>query len=82
MRRAVVGWNENIGPIGQQILDTLFVKLTNPPRDIQAEGLPINVVPLVRTVSHITVLLDDNTLLSVLGEQIMALINFKMTDYT
>ncbi|KAJ6522930.1 hypothetical protein DFH09DRAFT_938153 [Mycena vulgaris] len=79
---AVVGWDESIGPIGQRILDTLFVKLINPPRDIQVEGLPINVVPLVRTVSHITVLLEDDTLLSVLREQIVALINFGMTDYT
>ncbi|KAJ6527314.1 hypothetical protein DFH09DRAFT_810471, partial [Mycena vulgaris] len=31
---AVVGWDENTGPIGQRILDTLFVKLINPPRDI------------------------------------------------
>ncbi|KAJ6544559.1 hypothetical protein DFH09DRAFT_1249304 [Mycena vulgaris] len=44
-------------------------------------GLPINILPLVRTVSHITVLLN-NILLSVLREQIMALINFGMTDYT
>ncbi|KAJ7633728.1 hypothetical protein B0H17DRAFT_961652, partial [Mycena rosella] len=51
-------------------------------RNIQIEGLEENVVPLVRTVSHVTILLEDDTLLSVLREQIVALINFGMTDYT
>ncbi|KAJ7452797.1 hypothetical protein FB451DRAFT_1050601 [Mycena latifolia] len=78
----VVGWDESVGPIGQRILDTLFVQLVKPPRNIQVEGLPPNIVPLVRTVTHITVLLADDTLLSVLREQVVALLNFGMTDYT
>ncbi|KAJ7476477.1 hypothetical protein FB451DRAFT_1033426, partial [Mycena latifolia] len=79
---AVVGWDESVGPLGQKVLDTLFVKLINPPKNIQVDGLPPNVVPLVRTVSHVTILLEDDTLLSVLREQILALVNFGMTDYT
>ncbi|KAJ7710919.1 hypothetical protein B0H17DRAFT_914782 [Mycena rosella] len=79
---AVVGWDESVGPMGQKVLDTLFVELINPPRKIQVKGLPENVVPLVRTVSHLTVLLEDDTMLSVLREQIVALVNFGMTDYT
>ncbi|KAJ7697463.1 hypothetical protein B0H17DRAFT_866647, partial [Mycena rosella] len=79
---AVVGWDESVGPMGQKILHTLFVELINPPHTVQIEGLPKNVVPLVRTVSHVTILLEDNTLLSVLREQIVALVNFGMTDYT
>jgi hypothetical protein len=38
----VVGWDSAIGPSGQRILDTLFVRLTNPPRDIQIPDLPLN----------------------------------------
>ncbi|KAJ6494130.1 hypothetical protein DFH09DRAFT_880356, partial [Mycena vulgaris] len=64
------------------ILETLSVKLINPLWDIQIEGLPINVVPLVWTVSHIAVLLEDNTFLFALREQIVALINFGTTNYT
>ncbi|KAJ7077795.1 hypothetical protein C8R44DRAFT_555952, partial [Mycena epipterygia] len=66
----VCGWDESLGPAGQRILDTLFVKLVNPPRQIQIAGLPVNVVPLVRTVTHLTALLQDDTLLSVLREQV------------
>ncbi|KAJ6545640.1 hypothetical protein B0H19DRAFT_955532, partial [Mycena capillaripes] len=78
----VCGWDSSEGPSGQQVLDTLFVRLKNPPRKIQINGLPENVVPLVRTVTHITVLLSDDTLLSVLREQVVCLLNFGMTDYT
>ncbi|KAJ6467983.1 hypothetical protein C8R47DRAFT_990276 [Mycena vitilis] len=64
------------------MLETLFVRLVNPPRTIQIGDLPENVVPLVRTVTHITCLLSDDTLLSVLREQVVCLLNFGMTDYT
>ncbi|KAJ7130031.1 hypothetical protein C8R43DRAFT_896365 [Mycena crocata] len=78
----VCGWTSSMGPVGQNVLDTLFVRLVNPPRDIQIEGLPINVVPLTRTITHITCLLSDDTLLSVIREQVIVLLNFGMTDYT
>ncbi|KAJ7016600.1 hypothetical protein C8F04DRAFT_981158 [Mycena alexandri] len=78
----VCGWHATEGPAGQQVLETLFVRLVKPPKKIQITGLPENVVPLVRTVSHITVLLEDDTLLSVLREQVVCLLNFGMTDYT
>jgi hypothetical protein len=78
----VVGWDESVGPVGQRVLDTLFVKLEKPPRHIQLPGLPENVVPLIRTANHITVLLEDDTLLSILREQVVLLINFSMTDYS
>ncbi|KAJ7155807.1 hypothetical protein C8R46DRAFT_847633, partial [Mycena filopes] len=78
----VCGWHASEGPAGQQVLDTLFVRLINPPRKIKIGDLPENVVPLVRTVTHVTILLDDDTLLSVLREQVVCLLNFGMTDYT
>ncbi|KAJ7114875.1 hypothetical protein C8R44DRAFT_629697, partial [Mycena epipterygia] len=66
----VVAWDANVGSAGEHVLETLFVKLVDPPRDIQIQDLPLNVVPLVRTVTHITVLLPDDTLLSVLRQQV------------
>ncbi|KAJ7883592.1 hypothetical protein B0H13DRAFT_1629001, partial [Mycena leptocephala] len=77
----VVGWDSAIGPSGQRILDTLFVRLTNPPRDIQIPDLPLNVVPLARTSNHVTCLLRDDSLLSIMRDQVMVLPNFAMTDY-
>jgi hypothetical protein len=78
----VCGWHASEGPAGQQVLETLFVRLINPPRNIKIADLPENVVPLVRTITHITCLLQDDTLLSVLREQVVCLLNFGMTDYT
>jgi hypothetical protein len=77
----VVGWDSAIGPSGQRTLDTLFVRLTNPPRDIQIPDLPLKIVPLARTSNHVTCLLREDSLLSITREQVMVLPNFAMTDY-
>jgi hypothetical protein len=78
----VVGWDSSYGPFGQPVLDTLFVKLVNPPRTVSIADLPENVVPLPRVSTNTTVLLEDDSLLSVNREQVVALLNFGMTDYT
>ncbi|KAJ7661750.1 hypothetical protein B0H17DRAFT_953470, partial [Mycena rosella] len=46
----IVGWDSSVGPQGQLILDTLFVKLVKPPRDVQIADLPINVVSAQRLI--------------------------------
>ncbi|KAJ7927065.1 hypothetical protein B0H13DRAFT_1542437, partial [Mycena leptocephala] len=48
----VVGWSEGVGNHGQSILDTLFVELACPPREINVPGLPPNVVALARTAKN------------------------------
>jgi hypothetical protein len=80
----VCGWHSSEGPAGEQVLETLFVRLINPPRKIKIKDLPENIIPLVRTIMHmhITCLLEDDTLLSVLREQVVCSLNFGMTDYT
>ncbi|KAJ7934523.1 hypothetical protein B0H13DRAFT_1547733, partial [Mycena leptocephala] len=78
----VIGWDESVGPLGQRVLDTVFVKLEKTKRSVQIPGLPPNVVPLTRRVCHIPVLLEDDTLLSVMREQVTFLLNFAMTDYS
>ncbi|KAJ7915338.1 hypothetical protein B0H13DRAFT_1610580 [Mycena leptocephala] len=78
----VVGWDSSVGPAGQKVLDTLFVRLVNPPREVKIDGLPLNVVPLPRSVNHITCLLPDDSLISVSREQVVVLLNFGMTDFT
>ena len=44
----VVSWQSSKGPEGQNVLDTLFVKLKNPPKTVKIDGLPENVVPITR----------------------------------
>jgi hypothetical protein len=80
----VVGWDESVGPSGQKILDTLFVELINLPKDrtVQVADLPVNVVPLSRCVTHTTMLLQDDTIISLMREQAVVLLNFAMTDYS
>ncbi|KAJ7143172.1 hypothetical protein C8R43DRAFT_892056, partial [Mycena crocata] len=77
----VVGWDSSIGPSGQNVLDTLFVELIKPPKQIQLQDLPPNVVPIGRTSEHVTALLKDDSLLSLTREQVVVLHNFAMTDY-
>ena len=36
----VVGWDAFCGPYDHQILETLFVQLKNPPKDVQLADLP------------------------------------------
>ena len=44
----IVGWKSETGSRGQVVLDTLFVKLDNPAKKINIDGLPENVVPLMK----------------------------------
>ena len=45
----IVGWKSGIGSKGQVVLlDTLFVKLNHPAKKINIEGLPENVVSLMK----------------------------------
>ncbi|KAH7907982.1 hypothetical protein BJ138DRAFT_973005, partial [Hygrophoropsis aurantiaca] len=77
----VVGWQSSIGSKGQQVLDTLFVLLVNPPTTVQIEGLPLNVVPICKSVHTVPVRLQDDSVRYVQREQVNVLVNFAMTDY-
>ena len=44
----IVGWKSGTGPRGQLVLETLYVKLDRPAKYINIEGLPENVVPVVK----------------------------------
>lgn len=49
----VVGWQSAIGKQGQRILDVLFVELKSPPKNVQVEGLPLNIVSLTWSTGSI-----------------------------
>ena len=77
----VVGWNTIQGPQNQLCLDTLFVKLADPPTNVKFEGLPENVVPLTAMSNSVKCYLSDDTVVKINRKQINILPNFGMTDY-
>ena len=77
----VVGWDSIDGPDNRKVLETLYLKLKNPPKDIELPFLPKNVIPLVRTPKRITCSLPNECEISIIREQINVLPNFSMTDY-
>ena len=78
----VYDWQSSRGSRGQCMLDTLFVKLVNPPQTVQLDNLPENVVPLTRTVTNTQCVLPNDTTLNIARSQVEVLPNFAMTDYT
>jgi hypothetical protein len=77
----VHAWDSHKTPEGRDVLDTLFVKLTNPPTPVKLDGLLLNVIPLTRTCVTTSCQLPDDTSLMVSRSQVEALLNFAMTDY-
>ncbi|KAF8811803.1 hypothetical protein BYT27DRAFT_7019230, partial [Phlegmacium glaucopus] len=78
----VYDWQTVQGSRGQCMLDTLFVKLVNPPQSVQLEDLPLNVVPLTRTITNTQCLLPSDETINISRSQVEVLPNFSMTDYT
>ncbi|KAF8814122.1 hypothetical protein BYT27DRAFT_7219925 [Phlegmacium glaucopus] len=78
----VYGWQSKFGKQNQVILDTLFIKLKNPPSEVQFEGLPENVVPIYPTTNNIqAICLQNDDRIFISHTQIEILINFAMTDF-
>ena len=77
----VYAWEYCNGPDDTQHLETLFLKPVNPSQPVQLSDLPLNVVPLTKTTTHISCRLMDDTSLDISRSQIEALPNFAMTDY-
>jgi hypothetical protein len=78
----VVSWQTAKGPEGQDVLDTLFVKLKDPPKTIKIDGLPENVVPITRHTTATMCSLPNDDEISLSRDQVLVLPNFAMTDYS
>ncbi|KAJ7198209.1 hypothetical protein C8J57DRAFT_1262512 [Mycena rebaudengoi] len=65
----------------KRILDTLFVKLIDPPRKINIPGLEKNIVALSRASKRVWCSFPNDMIVAILREQILVLPNFAMTDY-
>lgn len=67
--------------LGKEYLKTLFVKLSNPPKEIKIDELPMNVVPIPRRSEIITCKLSSQESRSILRSQVPVILNFAMADY-
>jgi hypothetical protein len=76
-----VGWKSHFISEDKETLDILFVKLTNPPKNIQLDGLPENVVPISKHTISVPCDLPNDNIVRVSREQVPVLPNFAMTDY-
>ena len=74
----VYDWDSTKLPNRKQVLNTLFVQLINPSRNIHLEGLPLNVIPLSRQKHTITCQLPNDKLLNIYRQQVYILPNFAM----
>ncbi|TFK61827.1 hypothetical protein BDN72DRAFT_777811, partial [Pluteus cervinus] len=77
----ITGWTYTLGNKNQRVLDTVFVKLTDPPQTIQFDNLPENVVPVIRTTAAISCLLSNDQTIAVSRTQVEIVANFAMTDF-
>jgi hypothetical protein len=77
----VVGWKLVSLSRKHDVLQTVFVKLMNPPFDVQLDGLPVNVVPISAQTIDILCNLPNDSRLSIARLQVPVLPNFAMTDY-
>jgi hypothetical protein len=77
----VKAWDSHKSKDGKDVLNTLFVELSNPPFPVKLDDLAINVVPLTRTSVTTCCRLPDDSSLTLSRSQIEVLPNFAMTDY-
>ncbi|KAF9050143.1 P-loop containing nucleoside triphosphate hydrolase protein, partial [Panaeolus papilionaceus] len=77
----VVSWQSRLGTKGQKVLDIVFVRLKNPPTNVNIEGLPTNVVPIYPKTNSISTLLPNGDTILLQRQQVELLPNFAMTVY-
>ena len=77
----VHGWQSKIGSKGQNMLDTLFIKLKDPPSCVRIPGLPENVVPIFPTTTNVKAMLPNDEKYYINRTQVEVLVNFAMTDF-
>ncbi len=74
-------WQSKIGSQGQNILNTLFVKLKDPPSCVLIPGLPENVVPVFPMTTNVKAMLPNDEKYLIARTQVEVLVNFAMTDF-
>jgi len=79
----IVGWQAGKGPHGKNILDTLFIKLDQPAKTVNIDGLPENCgFPITRGSKNVECIFSSDLKEYIHRSQVWVLPNFSMTDYT
>ena len=78
----VVGWKSGIGSRGQLVLEILYVKLDLPAKNINIEGLPENIVPLMKMKRSVKCTFQNGVSVPIHQLQVQVLPNFAMTVYS
>lgn len=77
----VAGWTTRTIDAEHTALEVLFVQLTSPPKPLQLEGLPLNVVPVGHETINVACNLPDGQVLNISRDQVPVVLNFEMTDF-
>jgi hypothetical protein len=64
----VAGWHSFEGPAGKTILETLFVRLTDPHKTVKIDGPKENVILIIRCTTAVKCTLPNDDNLSVSRE--------------
>ena len=77
----VVHWESAQDDQGREYLETLFVKLKNPPRPVKIDGLPENIIPMSKTSVKTECICPNGKTITINCSQVQVILNFGMTDY-
>ncbi|KAJ4479779.1 hypothetical protein C8J55DRAFT_429465 [Lentinula edodes] len=80
-RGTVYAWHASKGVFGQDVLDVVFILLSDPPNPLKVDGLPPNVVPITRRKSSGYIYLPDDSKIYVSRFQVDILPGFSMTAH-
>ena len=78
----VVGWKSGIVSRGQLVLETLYVKLDRPAKNINIEGRPENVVPSMKMKKSVKCTFPNGVSIPIYQSQVQVSPNFAMTVYS
>ncbi|KAL4262377.1 ATP-dependent DNA helicase [Pleurotus pulmonarius] len=77
----VYGWHETVGSFGQRVLEVLFITLDCPAESVRIQGLPVNVVPIVKTSNETDIRTPSGHTFTINRQQVEISYDFAMTDY-
>ena len=77
----VIGWNSETDDDDRSYLQTLFVRLISPIKDVHLPDRPVNVVPITRSTLTIPVTFPNGDIRSIKCTQVQVILNFSMTEY-
>ncbi|KAF8803972.1 hypothetical protein BYT27DRAFT_7225459 [Phlegmacium glaucopus] len=69
----IIGWDAIEGPQKQNVLETLYLELKNPPKPIQLPHLPKNIIPMTKTTKTVKCRLPNDCEINIIRQQVNVL---------